>query len=83
MANRSSGKTSRRRRTAKQAHLHLLRLELYADAHSRSPWRAGNSFRMTRAARFERAVSCRLRALAMSKAALAAEDDKGAAAEAL
>jgi hypothetical protein len=38
---------------------------------------------MTRAARFERAVSCRLRVLAMSKAALAAEDDKAAGVEAL
>jgi hypothetical protein len=56
---------------------------LLADAHSRSPWRTGNSFRITRAARFERAVSCRLRALAMSKAALAVEDDNAAGAEAL
>ena len=81
MPNRLRGKTSQRRRTVKQIHLRLLRLELYADAHSRSAWRAGNSFRMTRAARFERAVSCRLRSLAMSKAALAAEDDKGVCAE--
>jgi hypothetical protein len=36
---------------------------------------------MTRAARFERAVSWRLRSLAMSKAALAAEDDRGVCAE--
>jgi hypothetical protein len=50
--------------------------------HSRSPWRAGNSFRTTRAARFERAVSCRLRALAMIKAALLAEDEKGVGVEA-
>src|SRR5260370_359819 len=82
MPNRPPGRTSKRRRTAKQTHLRLLRLELLADAHSRSPWRTRNSFRMTRAARFERAVSCRLRALAMSKAALAAEDDKAAVAEA-
>jgi hypothetical protein len=81
MPNRLPGKT-KRRRTAKQTHLRLLRLELLADGHSRSPWRAGNSFRMTRAARFERAVTCRLRALAMSKAALAAEEEKGSIAEA-
>jgi hypothetical protein len=37
---------------------------------------------MTRAAHFVRAVSCRLRALAISKAALVAEDDKGVCAEA-
>jgi hypothetical protein len=82
MPNRLPGRTSRRRRTAKQAHLRLLRLELLADAHSRSPWRAGNSFRMTRAAHFVRAVSCKLRALALSKAALVAEDDSGVCAEA-
>jgi hypothetical protein len=38
---------------------------------------------MMRAVCFERTVSCKLRALAMSKAALAAEDDKAAGAEAL
>jgi len=83
MANRVSGKTSKRRRTAKQTHLRLLRLELLADAHARSPWRAGNSFRTMRATAFARAVSCRLRALAMSKAALAIDDDKGIVAEAV
>ena len=83
MPNRLPGRTSKRRRTAKQTHLRLIRLELLADAHSRSPWRAGNSFRMMRAAHFVRAVSCRLRALAMNKAALVAEDDnKGVCAEA-
>ncbi|HEX9525322.1 MAG TPA: hypothetical protein VF949_20255 [Reyranella sp.] len=81
MLNRLPGRTSKRRRTAKQAHLRLLRLELLADAHARSPWRAGNSFRMTRAAHFVRAVSCKLRALALSKTALLAEDDKGVCAE--
>ena len=81
MPNRLPGRTSKRRRTAKQAHLRLLRLELLADAHARSPWRAGNSFRMTRAAHFVRAVSCKLRALALSKTALLAEDDKGVCAE--
>jgi hypothetical protein len=60
---------------AKQNHLRLLRLELFADAHSRSSRRAGNSFRLARAVDFERAVSSRLRALAMSKVALAVDDD--------
>jgi hypothetical protein len=83
MANRVSGKTSKRRRTAKQTHLRLLRLELLADAHLRSSWRAGNSARMMRATAFARAVSSRLRALAMSKAALAIDDDKGIVAEAV
>jgi hypothetical protein len=82
MPNRLPGRTSKRRRTAKQTHLRLLRLELLADAHSRSPWRAGNSFRMARASHFVRAVSCRLRALAMSKAALLTDDDKGVCAQA-
>jgi hypothetical protein len=82
MPNCLPGRTFKRRRTAKQTHLRLLRLELLADAHSRNPWRAGNSFRMTRAARFARAVSCRLRALAMSKATLVADDDNGVRAQA-
>ncbi len=82
MANRVSGKTSKRRRTAKQTHLRLLRLELLADAHLKSPWRAGNSIRMVRATAYARAVSARLRALAMTKAALAIDDDKGIVAEA-
>jgi hypothetical protein len=77
MANRVSGKTSKRRRTAKQTHLRLLRLELLADAHLKCPWRAGKSIRMTRATAFARIVSARLRALAMTKAALAIDDDKG------
>jgi hypothetical protein len=83
MANRVSGKTSKRRRTAKQTHLRLLRLELMADAHSRSPWRAGNSARMRRATAFARAVSVKLRALAMTKQALAIDDDNGILAEAV
>jgi len=37
---------------------------------------------MMRAANFVRAVSCRLRALAMSKATLVADDDNGVCAEA-
>jgi hypothetical protein len=80
MANPASGKKSKRRRNAKQTHLRLLRLELMADAHSRNPWRAGNSFRTNRAAAFARVVSGRLRALAMSKAALAIDDDNVAVA---
>jgi hypothetical protein len=37
---------------------------------------------MARATHFVRAVSCRLRALAMSKAALLTDDDKGVCAQA-
>ena len=54
-----------------------------ADAHSRSPWRAGNSARMRRATAFARAVSVKLRALAMTKQALAIDDDNGILAEAV
>jgi hypothetical protein len=71
MPNDSPERPPTRRRTAKATHLRLLRLlrlELLADAHSSSPWRAGNSFRLTRAARFEQAVKSRLRPLALRAA---------------
>jgi hypothetical protein len=54
-----------RRRTDKQAHLRLLRLELLADAHSRSKWRAGYSARLKRAALLQQAVRARLKALVL------------------
>ena len=44
--------------------------------------RAGNGIRLMRATAFARTVSARLRTLAMSKAALAIDDDKGIVAEA-
>jgi hypothetical protein len=74
MPNDSPERPPTRRRTAKATHLRLLRLELLADAHSSSPWRAGNSFRLTRAARFEQAVKSRLRPLALRAAASRGKD---------
>ena len=53
-----------RRRAEKKVNLRLLLLELLADAHSRSQWRAGNDARLMRAARLVQAVRSGLRALA-------------------
>jgi hypothetical protein len=51
-----------RRRAEKKVNLRLLLLELLADAHTRSQWRAGNDARLMRAARLVQAVRSRLRA---------------------